>query len=204
MRSSLPLAVTSTPVRCGRVSSREAARATRPIMSTKAPAGTVKPPSAGASGSFGKSSAGSVRRWNFAGPETTSTSCCELRYSSVRSSFGRERTTSSSRRPGTTAWPPLDSSARDGYADTELHVGRLELGVAVLDPDEHSGERLDGASRGSASHGDAQSGQERFTGNGELQMELPISDLGVVGVVRMLIARRGPASQAGFACEPSC
>ena len=67
IRSSVPLAVTSTPVRCGRVSSREAARATRAIVSTNAPAGTVSPPSAGASGSFGKSSVGSVRRWNFDG-----------------------------------------------------------------------------------------------------------------------------------------
>ena len=41
MRSSLPLAVTSTPVRCGRVSSLDAARATRAIVSTKAAAGTV-------------------------------------------------------------------------------------------------------------------------------------------------------------------
>ena len=105
MRSSLPLAVTRTPVRCGRVSSREAARATRAIVSTNAAAGTVMLPSAGGSGSFGKSSVGSVRRWNFAGPDITSTSCSALRYSSVRSSFGNERTTSSSSRPGTTAWP---------------------------------------------------------------------------------------------------
>ena len=56
-----------------------------------------------ASGSFGKSSSGSVRRWNFAVPETTSTSCCDERYSSERSSLGSDRTTSSSSRPGTTA-----------------------------------------------------------------------------------------------------
>ena len=110
MRSSLPLAVTSTPVRCGRVSSREAARATREIVSTKACVGTVSTPAVGASGSFGKSSWGSVRRWNRAWPEVTSTSCWALRYSSVRSSFGSERTTSSSRRPGITAWPGVEDS----------------------------------------------------------------------------------------------
>ena len=75
IRSSLPDADTSTPVRCGRVSSREAERATRLIVSTNARDGTriVEP---FGSGSLGKSSSGSVRRWNFAVPETTSTSCC--------------------------------------------------------------------------------------------------------------------------------
>ena len=38
-------------------------------------------------------------------PETTSTSCCEERYSSDSSSLGSDRTTSSSSRPGTTAAP---------------------------------------------------------------------------------------------------
>src|SRR3712207_8047609 len=41
-----------------------------------------------ASGSFGKSSGGSVRRWKRAEPDTTSTSCCALRYSSDSSSAG--------------------------------------------------------------------------------------------------------------------
>ena len=104
IRSSLPDADTRTPVRCGRVSSREAERATRLIVSTNAATGraSVEPPG---SGSFGKSSSGSVRRWNFAVPETTSTSCCDERYSSESSSFGSDRTTSSRSRPGTTASP---------------------------------------------------------------------------------------------------
>ena len=111
MRTSRSLAETSTPVRWGRVSSRDAARATRAIVSTKAVPGTVSTPDFGASGRFGKSSTGSVRRWNRAGPETTSTSCCALRYSSVTSSFGSERTTSSKSRPGTTAVPSAESDA---------------------------------------------------------------------------------------------
>ena len=92
-------------MRCGRVSSREAERATRAIVSTKAPAGTLSAPSSFGSGSFGKSSEGSVRRWKRALPDTTSTSCCELRYSSESSSWGSERTTSSRRRPGRTTLP---------------------------------------------------------------------------------------------------
>ena len=76
IRSWFSEAVTSTPVRCGRVSSRDAARATRPMMSTKASVGTLSVEAASlASGSFGKSSMGSVRRWKLAEPETSSTSC---------------------------------------------------------------------------------------------------------------------------------
>ena len=133
IRSSLPEADTSTPVRCGRVSSREAERATRSIVSTKAAVGhrawSPRPP---APGSLGKSSSGSVRRWNFAVPDTTSTSCCDERYSSERSSFGSERTTSSSSRPGTTASPSRSTLAVDRHADPELHVGGLQLHAAVL------------------------------------------------------------------------
>ena len=89
-------------------------------------------PSAGGSGSFGKSSVGSVRRWNFAGPDITSTSCSALRYSSVRSSFGNERTTSRSSRPGTTAWPGEESVVSRATRTPKLHVGGLELGLSVV------------------------------------------------------------------------
>ena len=174
MRSSLPLAVTRTPVRCGRVSSREAARATRAIVSTKAAAGTVRLPSAGGSGSFGKSSVGSVRRWNFAGPDTTSTSCSALRYSSVRSSFGSERTTSSRSRPGTTAWPGVDSAVSSATRTPSSMSVAWSSARAVLHAQEHAGERRNGTAGRRAAHGDAEAGEERFTGNGELQKMLPI------------------------------
>ena len=70
--------------------------ATRPIVSTNAGAGTVDDVlGVGRLGQLGKSSSGSVRRWNFAGPETTSTSCCVGRYSSetvvLRAASGRRR-----------------------------------------------------------------------------------------------------------------
>ena len=54
IRSSAPSTVTSTPVRWGRVSSREADRATRPTVSTKAPAGTFSESSGGGSGQLGE------------------------------------------------------------------------------------------------------------------------------------------------------
>ena len=172
IRSSRPLAVTSTPVRCGRVSSREAARATRAIVSTNAWVGTVSTPSVGASGSFGKSSWGSVRRWKRAWPDVTSTSCCALRYSSVISSLGSERTTSSSSRPGTTAWPGVDASGSNATRSPSSMSVAWSSVRSVLHADQHAGEGLDGAAGGSRAHGDAKAGEERFTGNGELQ-DLP-------------------------------
>ena len=71
------------PVSTGRVSSREAERATREIVSTKASAGSAIRVSGDGSGSVGKSSARSVRRWKVAGPEISSTSCSAARSSSV-------------------------------------------------------------------------------------------------------------------------
>src|SRR3954449_9328370 len=62
MRSSWPVADTSTPVRCGLVSSRDAARATRPIVSTKAPAGTCIVLTPSPSGSFGEALIGDWTR----------------------------------------------------------------------------------------------------------------------------------------------
>jgi type I restriction enzyme, S subunit len=59
-------------------------------------------------------------------------------------------------------------------AHAELHVGGLELGASLPDAHEDAGERLDRAPCGGATHGDAELGEERFTGNGELQRLLPI------------------------------
>ena len=60
-RQLLPDADTRMPVRIGRVSSRDADRATRLIVSTNAAAGTLTTVSPPGSGSGGKSSARSVR-----------------------------------------------------------------------------------------------------------------------------------------------
>jgi hypothetical protein len=51
----------------------------------------------------------------------------------------------------------------------------VKLGRAVVNAQKHAGERGDGATRGRTAHGDAETSEERFTGNGELQKRLPIS-----------------------------
>src|SRR3954465_7951281 len=145
MRSSRSAADTSTPVRCGLVSSREADLATRPIVSTNAAAGTRMILASPIAGSFGNSSAGRVRRWKREGPDTTSTSPSDERYSSERPSFGSERPTSRRRRRESAeegaAGDHGGALARDGGlgrdADAQLHVGGLQLPAvgARLKPD---------------------------------------------------------------------
>src|SRR3954469_18928811 len=68
MRSSSPDADTRMPVSTGRVSSREAERATLPTVSTKAGAGTWTRSSPSSSGNGGEASRRSVRKWNLAAP----------------------------------------------------------------------------------------------------------------------------------------
>ena len=114
MRSSWPEADISIPVSTGRVSSREAERATRVTVSTNASSGKAMRVSGEGSGNVGKSSARSVRRWKVAGPEINSTSCSALRSSSVSSSAGSARATSSSSRAGSTALPGRETSALSG------------------------------------------------------------------------------------------
>ena len=114
IRSSCPDADIRMPVSTGRVSSREADRATRAIVCTNASVGSATRPSAEGAGSLGKSSARSVRRWKVAGPQISSTSCSAARSSSVTVSEDSERATSSSRRAGSTADPGRDTSALSG------------------------------------------------------------------------------------------
>ncbi len=114
MRSSAPEAEIRIPVSTGRVSSREAERATREIVSTKAPAESLTRDSPPGSGSDGKSSARSVRRWNVVGPQISSMSCSAPRSSIVSCSAGSERATSRSSRAGSTAAPGRATSALRG------------------------------------------------------------------------------------------
>ena len=62
----------------------------------------------------------------------------------------------------------LGLCGRHADPDPHLHVGRLELQLASLDSKEDAGEGLDGAAGGRSPYGDPKSGQERFTGNGQL------------------------------------
>ena len=148
MRSSCPEADIRMPVSTGRVSSREAERATREIVCTNASAGSVIRVSAVGLGSVGKSSVRSVRRWKVAGPQISSTSCSALRSSIVSSSAGSERATSSSRRAGSTAEPGLATSAFSGTRRPISMSVAKQLGRGVRrGGDHHAGQRLHGAAR---------------------------------------------------------
>ena len=125
IRSSSPLADTRMPVRIGRVSSREAERETRAMVSTKAGAGIETTWSPPGSGSGGKSSPRSVRMWKRAVPPTISTSCSAGRSSSETSPLRSVRTTSSSRRAGRTTVPLRSTSASSGTrSPTSMSVAR--------------------------------------------------------------------------------
>ena len=62
----------------------------------------------------------------------------------------------------------------EANTDTQLHVGCLKFRASLLDAKKDARQRLNGTSRGSTADGDAQTREERFTGNGELQLVLPI------------------------------
>lgn len=98
----------------GRVSSFEAARATRPTVSTSAATGTGTTTSPPASGRGGKSSERSVRMWKVALPARSSTSCSAARSSSDTSLAGSARTTSSRSRAGSTTSPACSIEAVSG------------------------------------------------------------------------------------------
>ena len=102
------------PVSTGRVSSRDAERATLSTVSTNAGPGTSTRPSPSGSGKGGKSSSRSVRMWNVAEPATISTSCSEARSSSDTESPGSARTTSTSSRAGSTTAPSRTTSPSSG------------------------------------------------------------------------------------------
>lgn len=92
------------------MSSREAARATRSMLAPSSLAGIFRPSSLGA-GSFGKSSAGRIRRWKLELPLRISTSCSASRDSISTAGSPRERTTSASNRPGSRTEPSVSTSA---------------------------------------------------------------------------------------------
>ena len=108
---SFPEAVTKTPVSTGRMSSREAARATRSMLSASAAAGILIGSAVARRGSVGKSSAGSTRRWKLELPLRISTSRSASRVSISTVSSASERATSASRRPGSRTEPPPSTVA---------------------------------------------------------------------------------------------
>ena len=103
-------AVTSTPVSTGRMSSREAAGATRSTVSASAAAGIFSG-SSPASGRLGKSSLGSTRRWKLEPPLRISTSRSDSRSSISTLSSPSERASSARRRPGSRTVPAPSTPA---------------------------------------------------------------------------------------------
>ena len=159
MRSSSPAAETRMPVRIGRVSSREAERATRAMVSVKAGAGMVTIWSPPGSGSGGKSSARSVRMWKRAGAGDDldvllggaqlerDVAGGQLAHDVEEQARGED--------DGARA---LDGGLeRDAQAD--LHVGGAQL-HGVVGGDLHAGERLHGAARRRHARDDLELGEQ--------------------------------------------
>ena len=107
-------------MRIGRVSSRDAERSTRAIVSTNALAGSPTRFSDGGSRNGGKSSARSVRMWKVAPEQSTGE-----HHHALALDLCLERD-----------------------AQPDLHVGRAELGATARGVELHAGERLDGAACG--------------------------------------------------------
>ena len=132
---------TRMPVRTGRLSSRDALRPTREIVSTSASRSTECSASDSTSGRRGKSSAEYVCSRYVAVPDVTTTAASSGRCSIETSLSGSERAMSSRRRP----WNHHGSLARDLRVDRapqrNLHVGGGEVQPAgfgaQLDASEH-------------------------------------------------------------------
>ena len=182
MRSSLPLAVTSTPVRCGRVSSREAARATRAIVSTNAVAGTRHAALAGRLGQLrevlGRQRAQvELRRSRHHLDVLLRAAVLERELDPSAANERRRAAAGRGSPPG-----PGDDSVGSSATRTPSSMSVASSSARPSSTFEQDArQRLDRAARGRPAHGDAELGEERFTGNGELQVLLP--DLEVVGAV---------------------
>ena len=113
-------------MRTGRVSSREADRATFSAVATKASVGSEIAVSGSGSGKGGKSSARSVRIWKVALPDVIATSCSAAREFERRRRSG-QRTNHVEQKTG---WENNDDVAPDlclqWDPETYVHLGRPE------------------------------------------------------------------------------
>ena len=136
------------PVSTGRVSSRDAERATLSTVSTNAGPGTSTRPSASVSGNGGKSSRRSVRMWNVAAaaheldvllgrPQLERHLVARQRPDDVDEQARRQH-------DGAVA----DDLALERDAQADLHVGGAQLDRAALRLEVHAGQRLHGAAGG--------------------------------------------------------
>ncbi len=144
MVSSSPSTLSRMPVSTGRASSREAALATRSIVSRS---GSIGSSSASPSGSpkRGKSSAGRVRRWKLEEPAVISTSRSASRSARLTSPSGSERTMSTRSRPGRTTLPCALGLHLGDDLQAELGVGGTQPQLTVLDGDQNAGQGLQGS-----------------------------------------------------------
>ena len=147
MRSSSPVAETRMPVSTGRVSSRDAERATFATVATNAGAGHLDAPVAvrlGERREVLEPQRADVERRR-AGDDLDV--LLGARSSSVTESPGSERTTSTSSRAGRTTAPSRTTSPSSGTrSPISMSVARSSMPDARRQ-DLHAGERLDGAAR---------------------------------------------------------
>ena len=152
------------------MSSREAARATRSMLASSALAGIFRPGSPSADGSFGKSSAGSTRRWKLELPLRISTSCSASRDSISTVGSASERATSASNRPGSSTEPSAATSAASAVSQAHVEIGGGEGHAAVGGGEQDAGEGLGGGAGRYSSGDDRELGDEFFSFGRELQV----------------------------------
>ena len=156
------------PVSTGRVSSREAERATLSTVSTNAGPGTSTRPSPSGSGNGGKSSRRSVRMWNVAEPRDD--------LDVLLGGAQLERDLVAGQRADDVDEQPrrqddgalADDLALERDAQADLHVGGAQLDRAALGEELDAGERLDGAAGGGGAGDGLQLGEERVAPGREL------------------------------------
>ena len=161
-------AATKTPVSTGRMSSREAARATRSMLG-RAPRPASQVGSPAAAGSFGKSSAGSTRRWKLRAAAVDLDVVLGLARLDLHLASPSERATSASSRPGRRAVPSSSTSASSVVSQAEVEIGGGERQLAPAGGEENAREGLGGGAGGYGSRDDRELGDEFFTFGRELQ-----------------------------------
>ena len=151
------------------MSSREAARATRSMLASERRGRDLQARLL-ADGSFGKSSAGSTRRWKLELPLRISTSCSASRDSISTVGSASERATSASSRPGQQHRALVGDVGGEGRLQAHVEVGGGERHAAVGGGEEDSGESLGGGAGRNGSGDDRELGDEFFAFGRELQV----------------------------------
>ena len=160
--SSSPSAVTRTPVRTGRASSREAARATRSIVSCSASAGSSTG-SPSDSGKRGKSSAGRVRRWKLRGAGGDLDVALGLAQLERHRPVGERAGDLDQQPAGQDDGAGALDLALEADVEAELHVGGAQAGLAV-GGDQDPGERLEGGAGGDGAGDDEERVEQGLVG----------------------------------------